>query len=310
VCGPYGLVLTHTIDALSLREIPWSCRTLWGFAYRCLARAMSPTGLHLSGKQRLKTFVLGAATPLIRLGMLPDPWSASLETVLRIERTFGVRSTFFFAPATGLGGRAPDGHPAPRHRAMWYQVKGYQRLLAELEAGGWEVGVHGIDAYWSPSLAEAELDAIRVCTSSREIGIRMHWLYHQGERTWRILAQAGYAYDASIGWNDRIGFPGGHYAPFEVAGCRPFAVLPLNIHDVALFGHGLSEEEVWHRVASLLDEARRHRACVSVLWHNNSFAPPREWGSVYERIIERALLDGAPVLRAIDALKLWQGGGN
>jgi len=311
--APYTLVLTHDIDVLSLRELPLSGRTFWGFAYRCLIvnfrRVLSQ---RLSYREYLDSLRQALLLPLIKLRLVKDPWQESLQVMLEIEKQYGVRSTIFFIPFPKRAGHTPEGKPAASNRAAYYKLDRYKELLQQLEVEGWEIGVHGLDAYLDLESAKAELKAVQKLIPGRDrIGIRMHWLYHRGEKTWRILGEAGYAYDATFGWNDRIGFPEGRYGPFKPEEAKNLVVLPLNIQDGALLGEWhqfLNKERAWQQVEQVLTEVKERKAVVTILWHNNSFVAPRYWGWLYERIIQRAKGDGARICRAIDVVEMFNQG--
>ncbi len=233
--------------------------------------------------------------------------------MLDVERSYGVRSTLFFIPLCGEPGVIPgNGRSAPRNRAAYYRLDEYRALLQELVRGGWEVGVHGLDAWRSADDARRELEALQeACPVQGRVGIRMHWLYTR-EGMWKDLDEAGYAYDASFGWNDKIGFPGGKYTPFRADGASDLMVLPLNIQDNALLGREYAHQsarEAWRGIENVLDEARRHRAVVTVLWHNNSFVAPRFWGETYEQILRQAKSDGAEILTAGQAVEQFREAG-
>jgi hypothetical protein len=311
--APYILVLTHDIDALSLKELPLRGRTFWGFIYRSLiVNFRRFLRCDLGIREYLQSLMCVLLLPLIKLGLAKDPWRESLHRMLKIEKQYGVRSTLFFIPISRTPGHTPEGKQAPSNRAAYYDLQAYASLLQRLVREGWEVGVHGIDAYRDLESAKAELQAIcRLLPGINKVGIRIHWLYHLGAETWKILEAAGYAYDATFGWNDRIGFPEGQYRPFRPKGISNLVVLPLNIQDGALLGEWrqfLSNKEAWEQVECLLTEAKKVGAVVTVLWHNNSFATPRFWGWLYERILERAQQDGAYICRAIDVVEMFLNG--
>jgi len=311
--APYTLVLTHDIDVLSLTELPLLGRTFWGFAYRCLIvnlrRVLSQRLRPIEYLDSLKHVML---LSLIKLGLAKDPWQESFQIMLDIEKRYGVRSTLFFIPFPRRPGHTPEGKTASGNRAAHYRLEEYKSMLQQLEQEGWEVGVHGLDAYLDPESAKAELEAVRELISGKDkIGIRMHWLYHRGEETWKVLDKAGYAYDATFGWNDRIGFPGGQYRPFKPEEICNLVVLPLNIQDGTLLGEWhqfLGNEEAWQQVQQVLREAKERNAVVTVLWHNNSFVAPRYWGWLYERIIQIAQEDGAYICRGIDVAEMFNKG--
>jgi len=309
----YTLVLTHDIDVLSVCELPISGRTLWGFVYRCLLVNLRRFIIRRLSLQEYMNSVKGVVLlPLVRRNLARDPWRQSLTVMLDVERRLGVRSTLFFIPFSRYSGHRNLGNPAPRHRAAHYELAQFQDLIRELDRDGWEVGLHGIDAHLDTYRAKEELNAIRVVVPHRQrIGVRMHWLYLTEEQSWKAFEDAGLAYDASLGWNDRVGFPRGQYQPFVPQGLQSLVVLPLVIQDNAVLGgrnQYAGREEAWHRVEQVLQLARRERAVVTILWHNNSFVAPRYWGWLYEALIQQARKDGARICRAIDAVELFSKG--
>lgn len=313
VHAPYTLVLTHDIDVLTLVELPLG-RTLAGFFYRCLAENLIR---FLRGRISLDQYLRSISAILeyfpAKLGHKVDPWARSLGIMLDVERSYGVRSTLFFIPLCGEPGVIPrNGKPAPHNRAAYYRLGEYRSMLKELVYGGWEIGVHGLNAWRSTEDARRELLALKeACPDQERVGIRMHWLYTR-EGMWKDLDEAGYAYDASLGWNDRIGFPAGRYVPFKADGASNLMVLPLNIQDAALLGKDhadLSPDEAWLKVEKVLDEARRYCAVVTVLWHNYGFVAPRFWGETYEQILRQARSDGAEILAAGQAVEQFREAG-
>lgn len=307
--APYWLVLTHDIDIMSLRELPIAGKTFWGFVYRLLiVNAWRTIKGQISPAQyldSLKTFLI---IPFIKLGLAKDPVEESIQIMLDIERGYGVRSTLFFIPYARRAGHKLDGNVAPSNRCAYYELSDYKDLLVQLEDEGWEIGVHGIDAYRSLEDAQEEIQSIKaILPKKKKIGIRMHWLYHKGKDSWKILDSAGYYYDASVGWNDRIGYPESIYRPFKPEGVGNLIVLPTNIQDTALFSRpDLTMDKVWSKVENVLNEALQKKAVVTVLWHNNSFVAYRHWTEIYRRIIEKAKYDGAEIIRAVDAIDLFK----
>jgi hypothetical protein len=311
---PYTVVLTHDIDVLSVVGLPPG-HTLAGFFYRCLVENMARIVRgHISLRQ-YGTSILAALQYLpASVGLGLDAWAKSIDTMLSIERTHGVRSTLFFIPLYGQPGVQPEnGKPAPGNRAAYYCLTDYRGLLRDLALEGWEIGVHGVNAWRSVEDARCELSVLReACPEQEHFGIRMHWLY-KTPGMWKHLDEAGYSYDATFGWNDRVGFPGGRYVPFESEGAKTLMVLPLNIQDGALLGreHGnLSPVDAWQKVEGVLDEAKANGAVVTILWHNNSFVAPRFWGDIYEQILCQAKVDGAKISTAGQAIAEFRGRAN
>lgn len=309
--APYTLVLTHDVD-----ELEWRGMGLLGRPALALARAASlgAASRLLTGRASFADFLrcLGLLfrLPLIIAGIVKDPLRASIDRITRLERAYGARSTFFLMPFAHRAGRRADMGPAPRWRASRYRLSDHAGLIRALVARGWEAGVHGIDCHVSVEAARAERAELQtVVGPDVPVGVRMHWLYRSPALEFN-LAEAGFAYDSTLGSNSFIGFPS---LPDGTRALRPFAdaetglpVVPLVIQDVALLraDHmNLKPGDAWQAIETVLKEARRHRAVVTVLWHNDSFLAPRCWGGIYRRLLERASADGAQILSAGEAAK-------
>jgi hypothetical protein len=305
----YRLVLTHDIDAIALTELPPG-RTLAGFFYRCLVEnlvRLVERRLTLSDYLRSVRDVAGYFPAKLGLGL--DVWAKSLDVMLALERKHQVRSTLFFIPLRNEPGVLPgDGHrQAPHNRAAHYAIQAYRGLLQALVRDEWEVGVHGVNAWRGVREARAELDTLRAaCPDQGEVGVRMHWLYSR-PGMWQDLETAGFRYDSTLGWDERVGFPDARYRPFRPAGTRAFAVVPLNVQDGALLARehrNLRFSEAWTELGRLLEEADRRQGTLTVLWHNTSFVAPRFWGDLYEALLERARRDGAEIMTAGAAARI------
>jgi peptidoglycan/xylan/chitin deacetylase (PgdA/CDA1 family) len=307
---PYILVLTHDADVLSLRELPWSSRTLWGVILRCLiGNVVRLLRGRISLSQYLRGLLPAALLPLVKSQILADPIEGSFRKMLEIERQHGVRSTLYFIPEANLPGTAPSGRAAPSHRAAYYSIQRMRQCLRQLESEGWEIGVHGVNAYCDLGAARRELQAVSGALGHNGLGHRSHWLYSKGRFSWELLRDAGYSYDASYGSNFHVGWPGGKRWPFRPFPDHPFAVLGLNIQDETLLHatrRNLSHQDAWRRISALMGDARRRGGVLTVLWHAHSFSAPRYWADTYEKIISQAKMDGVPIVPARKAIALWR----
>ncbi len=185
---------------------------------------------------------------------------------------------------------------APANRASFYDVRNSKELLNSLEEGGWEVGVHGIDAWHDARAARKEYSRVAKLTGQDEMGVRMHWLYFQSPDSFQSLEEGGFQYDATFGFNEVVGFRAGTLQPYHPLNCQNLWELPLHIQDGALLGEehlDLNREDAFLRAKPILDWAKRLGGAVSLLWHNQSFTAPRFWGTVYERLIVQGREDGA-----------------
>ena len=176
------LSLTPDVDFTSARERRW---VSVGYAvYQCLRKGMVKDAAQ----------ILGA-----KCGVGKDPWNC-FEEWMQLEEELGVRSTWFFLPEEGKAGES-----APAIRAGYYDLN--PGLIKTLTDGGWEVGVHGLDNWRDAGAAREELLRVSGLTGA-EAGTRVHWLLFNKD-TWKILDEAGYAYDSTIGYNDDVGVRAG-----------------------------------------------------------------------------------------------------
>ncbi len=308
--SPYILVLTHDVDLLSVRELPWHSRTLWGFIFRCLVENFPRVVRgRISFRQYIHGLISAALIPFVKSGLLLDPIEESFDIMLDIERRHNVRSTLYFIPEARNPGTTPLGHDAPKHRAAHYRIEDLGRRLRRLEKEGWEIGVHGIDAHRDVVDAHREFQTVSEILGRKQLGHRSHWLYGKGRRSWNVLRDAGFIYDATYGSNFEVGWPQARKSPFRPFASSVFTVLPLNIQDGTLLDRarmGLEAGEAWKRVSILIGEAKQRAGVITVLWHTHSFSAPRYWGGLYEKIIVRAKNDGALIVPARQALALWR----
>jgi peptidoglycan/xylan/chitin deacetylase (PgdA/CDA1 family) len=298
--GGYTVVLTHDLDLLSLRELPWRSRILWGMIYRCtclnLAKALKR---NLPLRKFLSGILFALKLPAVRLGIGRDPVDQATDEMIELERRLGVRSTLYAIPFGWKAGFKPDGASAPASRACYYELARYGDWLKTLEADGWEIGLHSLDGYSKPSLARAEKRKLQEILGHDGFGVRVHWLYHGGDRSYQIFHDVGFSYDSTPGWNEKVGWPGGRKHPWKHA--SGIWVLPLNIQDGALLteaGMNLSELKAKRVIAEMFEEAKSVNGVVTVLWHNHSFGAPRQWGDLYDWLIRRCLSDGAKIMTA------------
>ena len=299
----YTIVLTHDVDYLSLRSYPLFSPMVLSFIKQCLVGNLARLlRRDLTIRTYIRSFLWGIGLPLVKWRILKDPWEKSIKHIVKIERKYGVKSTFFFIPFKNQPGYLDINQQAPWRRAANYDLRAYKKMLIALEDQGWEVGVHGLNAHLEIQEAVKELRVFQnILPSKKRWGIRMHWLY-RSPKLESNLKDAGYYYDSSWGSNQDIGFQDGCDRPFQKNGLW---ILPLNIVDSTLFlkwRKNLPPKKAWGEIEAVLDQAKMKRAVVMVDWHNNSFGPPRFWEDVFEKILQKGMADGASFKRAVDVL--------
>ena len=279
---PFGVCLTHDIDFHSIRSHRFD-RTLLGFIWRA---SVGSTRDALTGRgsfRRLgRNLKALASLPLVFAGLLPDVWSPFED----YERADGDRSTFFVIPFrdTGGGGLSPE---RSRRRAVKYDVDDVESTLRRLSEAGYEIAVHGIDAWRDAKVGRQELQRVAAVTGRADLGVRMHWLCND-DGTPATVERAGFVYDATAGYNDAVGYKGGTTQVYRPAGADSLLELPLHVQDTALFFPGrlhLRDDSAWSTVAAIIENARRFGGVITVSWHDRSLAPERLWDTFYARLL-------------------------
>ena len=129
----------------------------------------------------------------------------NFEKWRRLEERLGVRSTFFFmeGPRWSRYGRR-------------YNTWKLRSVLKELVEGGWEVGLHGsYYAFRDARRLWKEREALEDIIEVRVRGNRQHYLRLDPERSFRCYEEAGFLYDATLGYNNQVGYRAGISFPFR-----------------------------------------------------------------------------------------------
>lgn len=284
---PWGydsmVCLTHDVDFWQFRR-HFLDRTFFGFVYRASVGALRNA---VKGRMPIRTLLANwwavFRLPFLFLNLARDFWG-DFDAYLRVEE--GLPSTFFLIPRKGDPGRLENG-PAPGERAARYAVSEMTTALAPIREKGCEIGLHGIDAWIDAAQGRRELERVAHLSNQDKVGVRMHWLYFD-EATPSRLAQAGFFYDSSLGYNDAVGFRNGTLQTFLVPGTNGVMELPLHIMDTALFypdRMNLDQDEAWEQVERIAAQQDRFGGVLTVNWHFRSLAPERFWGDFYQKLL-------------------------
>jgi hypothetical protein len=276
--------LTHDIDFAGIRNHRFD-HTMWGFLYRStIGAAGNLVRGRLSIARLFQSWRAAASLPFVYLGWAKDFWEP-FGWYLHVERN--LPATYFLIPFKGRPGEKVAG-PHTSRRGAGYDVAELAHWTAALLKQGVELGVHGIDAWHSVEKGREESARISAISGESRPGIRMHWLLRD-EGTFRVLEDAGYAYDSTVGYNETVGYRSGTAQVFRPLGARSLLELPLQIQDGALFFPNrldLPEPDAWERCGRLIDHVRAFGGVLTVLWHDRSHGPERFWGDFYVRLVQ------------------------
>ena len=295
---PYTVCLTHDVDFAGIRQHGFG-RTFQGFAQRALFGSLKRVrngSLGWSGL--LKNYAAVFSVPLIHLRLVNDFWM-QFDAYRRLEEPN--RSTFFLIPFKNRPGeQVPDAYP--KRRATRYDVEDVREEARKLMEDGWEMGLHGIDAWHNSGCGILEKERMDSVLGRKTGGIRTHWLCRNA-LTDQLLDEAGFDYDSTSGYNETIGFRAGTSQVFKPLTCRTMLEVPMHIQDVALFFPAflnLDERTAWERCEAILEQCRAHSGVLTVLWHMRSLAPERLWDGFYRRLLQRFREDGAWICTAAE----------
>ncbi|CAN5265617.1 hypothetical protein BH20VER2_BH20VER2_06370 [soil metagenome] len=280
---PFTVCLTHDVDHVRLRFHRLD-HTVIGFLYRATLRSFFQ---FLRGRRSLSHLLTNwkaaFSLPLIYLGLVKDPWD-QLESYAELEK--GLASTFFVIPRKDHPGVDPQGNIRSK-RATRYAAADIAAELKQLHANGSEIALHGIDAWHDSSAGAEERNQIERVTGSPEMGVRMHWLYFAQESP-RLLEQAGFSYDSTIGYNETIGYKAGTTQVYQHPGADRLLELSLHIMDTAMFYPpylNLSDSEAQRAIQPMIRHAAGSGGVMTINWHDRSLGPERLWGGAYASLL-------------------------
>jgi hypothetical protein len=167
-----------------------------------------------------------------------------------------------------------------------------------------EVAVHGIDAWSDVESGCEERDAVAAVTGERDLGVRMHWLYFASD-SFAKLDQAGFTYDATVGYNDAVGCRAGTTQVFRPLGVERLLELPLHIQDTALLyprRMHCRPRDALRLCRTLIAQTRQLGGVVTVSWHERSLVPERQWDVLYRQLLDDLQRAGASIRPARDVV--------
>mgnify|MGYP006273041103 FL=1 len=223
----------------------------------------------------------------------------SFEAIAALEDDLGVRSAFYFMDEQRLFGDRPV--------AEWLDADGWQRYVGryaiddpaivramrELDAGGWEVGLHGsFESFDDRDRLRTEKHRLESLLGHPVRGGRQHHLNLAVPETWEHHAALGLRYDSTLGSSDAYGFDHGYrpFRPFDDA----FVEFPLTLMDVALPDVAADPARAEEACESLLREAAENGAVMTVLWHPRYLGDDHpEHVALYRDLIRQAQELGA-----------------
>jgi len=242
------------------------------------------------------------APRLIRSVLGPHDPYWNFPEIMAAEEEAGVRSTFFFGT-----GRYERRDPS-------YELSWVEGVLRELLEGGWEVGLHGsMGSYRDAEKLREERGKLSALAGDVQ-GIRQHYLKLAVPETWRAQEEAGFRYDATLGYSRREGFRAGTSLPFfpfdpERGEAIDILAIPLGIMDTTLTTfQKYGRDEAFEVVERFLREAESSGGMFSLLVHQRALDGEEfpYMGPLYRKVLQKIRERGAYVARGRDLAGWWR----
>ena len=300
----FALCLTHDVDAV-ITDVALGpiCRTIRG-------------DLRSSLSWRVRAWRARALVRswLRQLCSNSSRGSRNFEEWMKLEDSFGFKSTFFFFPSRLFHRRAYDClyqfHDMVHHGESTMMVS---EMMRTLDRAGWEIGLHG--SYQSAvetGLLIDERQQIEDILKHSIVSTRQHWLHYDVQLTPRLQAEAGFRADSTLGFNRSIGFRAGTAFPFwcwdhQAGRSLPILEIPQHIMDGGLFQpNSLEYDEalaIRHGV-EIMDAVERVGGCLTMSWHPHNVNNEKYW-VVYKTLLEEAARRNAWGCSVRDLYEWW-----
>jgi hypothetical protein len=195
----------------------------------------------------------------------------NIELIGEKEGAEGFRSSFYFLSAN-------------------YPLAKVRQAARTLHAKGWEIGLHGdFGTHDSESEMKKAVERLTEGVGIRPRGLREHYLRFDYGKSWRVMEDAGFDYDTTVGNSDKLGFKLGLATPFHPPdeGWKPMRLLelPLSLMDTTLWGYlKRSEEEGFDDVTKSMGMVEGVEGLFTLLWHQE--AVRMRGGRIYWKVLK------------------------
>jgi hypothetical protein len=225
------------------------------------------------------------------LGPAYDP-AYTFSYIMELAEKHQLRSAFYFIPSLSAG--------PPDYRYGIHDLH-IRNLMSDIHARGHEIGYHAsFETYQDGALIQKEVALLRdacdrIGLPQTAYGDRQHYLRIKVPVTLRHLAEAGVAYDTSLGYADHAGFRCGtcwEYPFYDLEKRkvlaiteRPLVLMECSVTDDDYMGLGNGEEAL-EAMLRLAAACRSFSGDFTVLWHNTRLVSP-EQRRLFETLVAR-----------------------
>ncbi len=204
-----------------------------------------------------------------------------IENLLDIHQQYDIRSSYYFLAL------------AQGEQDYNFDVEKEGEIIKLLQGTGNEVGLHGgHTSYNNIDSLLKEKQRLARAVNHPVVGYRNHYLRFNTPLTWNLLEQAGFKYDTTFGYADRVGFRNGMCYPFQPYDNNQKRF--LDILEIPLIAMDCSFFEIYMRldpkralvlIDELLDSIEAVGGVFSLLWHNSYLQKP--YLGFYELVLKQ-----------------------
>ena len=168
-----------------------------------------------------------------------------------------------------------------------------QEKLKSLNGEGWEIGLHGsFQSYKNETLLTKEKNQLEEALGITITKNRQHWLCYKESVTPSIHSNL-FKEDATIGWNNQMGFRAGiasPYHPYDHNLKKPFThkILPQAIMDSHIYDYLRGNETyALNKALSVIENCKRlQNLNFGVSWHPRTSSEDYNWSKGYDFLIK------------------------
>lgn len=268
--APFAVCLTHDIDSIYQSVPSKGLSVLRGLKQRNPSEAF-----------RMLSQMQSRKLPLCNFSQIMD-----------LEEIYDAKSTFFFMAES------------PGEQDYAYNIEDIAPEIGDIIDRGWEVGLHGgHTTYLDPREMREKRERLEKVTRKPVLGYRNHFLRFRIPDTWEYLSQAGFEYDATVGYADCVGFRNGMchlFRPYNLKTRNEIEIveIPLALMDRTLARYMQMDTKIgWEVVHKLIDTVENCHGVFTVLWHNSYM--DAENLELYEMILRYCREKGAWMMNGI-----------
>jgi hypothetical protein len=231
----FAVHLSHDVDVLSGRGQLWRRYAAW--TARCLKA-------RLSGRRDQAAVW---AAKIRRFRSCGDDPHYTIPGWLELEGRYGARSSFYFFCSRSLS-------TAGRRIGRMYRLSDplARQSVRMILAAGSEAGVHAFPRDFRSAARLAASRALLEAVAGEPCpGIRQHFLRLSVPDTWQAQRQAGFEYDATLGWPAHVGMRAGTCHPFET--WDPLAARGIGLMELPLIAMDGAMSQAWGSPQTWMD---------------------------------------------------------